>query len=811
MWSYVAVDSVQRGARVEADAKSGAAAGRDVYALVRRLQDERRATAEWQNRPTREAQTALHGARSRTDGALAVFRSSPAKTVNTAKRQSLTKALDRLKRTRNRIDTRAANRRAAYGYYTTTTEAATTHLTDVLRSSDGQLAHTAATVTTLTHVGELLSQEDALLTTAQSSGHMAPTLRQSFVKHVASQREVTKTLNTGDMPPVISKKYREIADTPQWAVLQHIENTVSSHGYRKGSTASREAEEWRSASDAVTRSFRDTTSSSLNEIADQGADRADDKMLTAVVGSAAVVVVLLLTLLLAVRPQRSLFRRLRGLKESTTRWTESTLPESVDRYKRGDYGGTVPETPDGQAESGDEVGRLREAIRRQQRTTLDELSGLAQAIDERWRIATQTSEQQARKRSGAETVVLGLLRRNQMLVNQLISRIDGLERREHDPELLTEIFRIDHLVTRLRRDLENQSLIVGVQPGRRWSKPVPVFQVLRSAVAETVDYTRVEVETAPDLSLTGRVVADVGHVLAALIENGTSFSPPHTNVSVRAEEVAEGRLAIEVIDRGLGMTAEKYEQLNRLLANPPTPDVTQLGEIPQLGLLVVGLLAHHIGLEITLCKSAYGGTKAVVLIPSELLEEAPALLPNLSESGREPIAPHCEADDAESGAPEPEDNDLGGYPAYTGGGLLTQSRTLPRTEIPEISEPAEAPSAPPEPEIAAEPAVETPMAEAAPPTGDQPTDAPPQPERDPSTGLPTRRPGENLAAPLRRRAGNGLRTQTQPPRTDDRTSMPSIPDKAGAVAGAVQRGSRKARSEPSEAQSNGVSPGEPRT
>jgi signal transduction histidine kinase len=919
MWAYAANDSIESGLRLGAGAKAGSSAGQSVHTLVTRLQDERRFTAAWQSHRTKKAHAALEGARARTDSAVDAFRKSEENfddldgAVDAGKQRSLTKKLGDLTQERNQVDSRSASRGGTYGYYTESAEAGTTFLSEVLHSDDGQLAHSAAAVASLVQIGELLSREDALLTGAEPSGQMTTAVRQAFLGHVASQRQAARSLDTRGIPSSAAGDYRRIADQQQWAVVQRIEDSVGTDARQSPSQTTpgttpttprnaparwelpARADEWRPAADAVAKDLRDATSASLDGMAEQGADRADDALLTAIGGSAAVLAVLGLTGFLTVRLQRSLTRRLSQLHEATVQWTDASLPDLVDRYKQGERGGSTAVVPYDGGGTDDEVGRLIAAVREQQRTAVEELGGLADAIDTKWRTAAENTQQKARKRDGAETVVLGLLRRNQLLISQLITLIDSLERREHDPELLTDIFKIDHLVTRLRRDLENQSLIVGVQPGRRWSKPVPVFQVLRSAVAETVDYTRVEVETAPEFSLSGRVVADVGHILAALIENGTSFSPPHTNVNVRAEEVAGGRLAVEVIDRGLGMEAEQYDHLNRLLADPPEPDVTRLGEIPQLGLFVVALLANRIGLEITLCKSAYGGTKAVVLIPNELLEEAPPILPSFSEQGAEqeagggegaepqltespavpaadgvrakrreppvertprPATPEPAAPERESApeplpepvlerriperriperriperrapepaasepalpvrgaertparaaatdlisecggliVPDPED-DLGGYPAYTGGGLLTRPKPQMVRDLSELT----AAMAPPRAEAEAEAVADAPA-----PTVDEVSHKRADPAQSPLT-LPTRKPGENLAAPLRRAPGPP--PQERQSADDGHAPLWPTPDRAGVIAGAVQRAGRQARTESSDAQCDGASP-----
>ena len=218
----------------------------------------------------------------------------------------------------------------------------------------------------------------------------------------------------------------------------------------------------------------------------------------------------------------------------------------------------------------------------------------------------------------------------------MIPKLDKLEREHEDSKLLKDIFAVDHLATRVRRHTENLLILGGALPGRRWSKPVPIYEVLRSAISETEEYSRVEAMPAPSVSLVGQAVADVVHLLAELIENGTSFSPPDTRVCVSAEKVARG-LALEVVDRGLGMPTEQYDELNKLLADPPKPDMLTLGEAPRLGLFVVARLANRHGLEVSLRKSAYGGSLVVVLLPSALLEETQSLLSNLvAESKLDP-------------------------------------------------------------------------------------------------------------------------------------------------------------------------------
>ena len=211
-----------------------------------------------------------------------------------------------------------------------------------------------------------------------------------------------------------------------------------------------------------------------------------------------------------------------------------------------------------------------------------------------------------------------LARRRQSLLHRQLTLLDQMERRASDPEALDDLFRLDHLTTRMRRHAEGL-VILAAPPGRGWSSPVRMVDVMRGAIAEVEDYARVSVATRSQAALAGSAVADVIHLLAELIENATTLSPPYTSVRVSGDTVANG-FAIEVEDRGLGMSPARLAELNGV-AHPPefNPSDTE-----QLGLFVVGQLAKRHGIRVTLKASPYGGTAAIVLIPGHLVvtEEA---------------------------------------------------------------------------------------------------------------------------------------------------------------------------------------------
>src|SRR5262249_10000986 len=225
---------------------------------------------------------------------------------------------------------------------------------------------------------------------------------------------------------------------------------------------------------------------------------------------------------------------------------------------------------------------------------------------------------EARLRNGIGQVFVSLARRNQSLLQRQLRLIDALEQKASDPATLADLFPLDHLTTRMRRHAEGLIILSGAAPGRSWSEPVPVIDVIRGAVAEVEDYKRVTVLTMAEDAVAGLAAADMIHLLAELIENATLSSPSGTRVEVRAERVANG-FAIEIDDRGLGIEAGQLQTINQQLAKPPDFD---LANADQLGLFVVGKLAARHGVRVALRPSPYGGTTAVVLMPNSIVVPA---------------------------------------------------------------------------------------------------------------------------------------------------------------------------------------------
>jgi hypothetical protein len=229
---------------------------------------------------------------------------------------------------------------------------------------------------------------------------------------------------------------------------------------------------------------------------------------------------------------------------------------------------------------------------------------------------------EAKTREGTSKVFLNIAHRSQVLVHRQLKALDEAERKQEDPDQLDLLFKLDHLSTRARRNAENLIILGGERPGRQWRNPVALADLIRGATGETEDYTRVKVGKMPELAVNGPAVGDLIHLLAELLDNATSFSPPTSRVEIWAEVVGRG-VVIEVEDQGVGIEQEQADELNATLKNPPDFSVMALSVEPRLGLFVVAQLAARHGITVTLRESAYGGTRAIVLVRSELLSPVP--------------------------------------------------------------------------------------------------------------------------------------------------------------------------------------------
>jgi signal transduction histidine kinase len=316
------------------------------------------------------------------------------------------------------------------------------------------------------------------------------------------------------------------------------------------------------------------------------------------------------TFALAVGYSRRLSREIADLTQAARNLATEQLPRVIQDLREGAPASGPHATQAARRTLDAEwmAGRLR-------KTKTTEIVAAAQAITGIERTAFEAAAAEARLRDGLRSILMSLGRRNQSLLHRQLKIIDHLEQQAISPGELADLFTLDHITTRMRRQAESLTVLSGASPVRSWSAPVPVIDVIRAAVAEIEDYKRVTVATDSEESVAASAVTDMIHLLAELIENATLFSPSATRVEVRAERVANG-FAIEVEDRGLGIAAGELKEINERLASPPDFD---LADADRLGLFVAGRLAARQGVAVQLIQSAYHGIRAVVVLPDGLM------------------------------------------------------------------------------------------------------------------------------------------------------------------------------------------------
>ncbi|MGM9348835.1 ATP-binding protein [Streptomyces salinarius] len=311
------------------------------------------------------------------------------------------------------------------------------------------------------------------------------------------------------------------------------------------------------------------------------------------------------------RAARSVHDRVGALRRSTAR-REGDLRAVVEALRRGEA--PSPRTPRGAPQAGaDDFDLLAADLTRAH-------DGAVTAVVRAAQLSSQAGSEQKLE------VFVNLARRLQSLVHREISILDELENEIEDPDLLKGLFHVDHLATRIRRHAENLAVLGGAVSRRQWSNPVDMTEVLRSAIAEVEQYSRVRLVPPVDGTLRGHAVADVIHLLAELVENATLFSAPQTQVLMRASLVTSG-LAVEVEDRGLGMPVGEQDRMNALLADPDQVNVARLLADGRIGLFVVSQLAKRHGITVRLQTNIYGGVQAVLVVPQALLGTEPGALP----------------------------------------------------------------------------------------------------------------------------------------------------------------------------------------
>ncbi|WP_328924590.1 nitrate- and nitrite sensing domain-containing protein [Streptomyces sp. NBC_00190] len=449
----------------------------------------------------------------------------------------------------------------------------------------------------ITRARETLSREDAVIASALAARNIsAADLR--HVSDFAANRTLLYDFNLANLPAADRERFEHYWGAAETKSLRDAEERFLAGGAGKNPRVT--AAQWDEAATKV-----------LDELAVMGTDAGDryqkrvepvamDVLVQAAVAGVLGFIALAFSLFLSVRIGRDLVRDLSRLRKEAHEASGVRLPSVMRRLAAGEQVDVETEAPHLEYEK-DEVGQV------------------GQALNSLQRAAVEAAVKQAELRRGVSEVFVNLARRNQVLLHRQLTLLDTMERRTEDTEELADLFRLDHMTTRMRRHAEGLVILSGAAPSRQWRKPVQLMDVVRAAVAEVEDYERIEVRRLPRLGIAGPAVADVTHLVAELLENATVFSPPHTAVQVLGERVANG-FTLEIHDRGLGMNPEALLDANLRLAE--TPDF-ELSDTDRLGLFVVSRLAQRHSVKVVLQPSPYGGTTAVVFLPAALLTDAP--------------------------------------------------------------------------------------------------------------------------------------------------------------------------------------------
>ncbi|WP_307659574.1 ATP-binding protein [Streptomyces sp. V1I1] len=628
LWGFATVSTAQEVSRLSQLQRVDAQIREPVAVAVAALQDERRAAVRQVAAPSDERAAAVQQEARRTDDAVSKLRLDDRTTVAAGggipagvagRLDQFVARAEKLRTLRTAVVSGKAPWNTTYEQYTATVTAAFGVSGALAGIQDAGPGSDARVLLEFARAGEMLAQEDALLTSAQLSNSMATERLRRFTGAVSTRRSLTESTVT-DLRGPERAAWLELARQSAYRQLQTAEDKVVTAPAGRKAAQIVPATAWDKARTTVADGIRAIETDARGSAADR-ADPVTGGILTpagaaVLLGLAAVTA----SLIISVRIGRVLVVELISLRNGALKIARQRLPHAMRRLRTGQEIDIQAEAPPGPPAE-DEIGQVGEAL------------GIVH------RAALSAAIERAELAGSISGVFVNLARRSQILVHRQLTLLDTMERRADDPNELGDLFRLDHLTTRMRRHAESLIILSGAAPGRAWRMPVPLTSVVRAAVSEIEDYARVEVRQLPETAVVGAAVADVTHLLAELVENAAQFSPPHTKVRVSGEPVGNGYV-LEIEDRGLGMGKETLAEANRRLEESEALD---LFDSDRLGLFVVSRLALRRDIKVHLRTSPYGGTTAVVLLPTSLLQSAltaPADSRGAPDPGHEaPLAP----------------------------------------------------------------------------------------------------------------------------------------------------------------------------
>ncbi|KAB1154146.1 HAMP domain-containing protein [Micromonospora sp. AMSO12t] len=576
----------------------------DVSALTQDLHAERMAAAAFLSTPQQKADAYNLRVRS-TDERVEAYRAERGRVgeVPAAVRERLAtidEHLETLASTRQEVLDRqqmaVAEAALRYGVI----------ITDLVAYGDGlaqlpgdeRLSDARRAVAAFARAKAAVAEEQSVVYTALVAGKLDEEQFSSFVATLTSQQEALVAFSLAADPT-----QRALVDSTVSGDAVTLADRVAADITRSvGQTSPVTAQDATAAIGAVNDLMRWAEIRLQDRLLSQADQARSDVIRQAFIETALVLLTLIVAVTLAVVLARSLNHSLRRLREGALSVANHDLPDAVKRLQN------VGNVGDGGVE--EIVRQVRDPIQLNNR---DEVGQVALAFNVVHREAVRVAAEQAALRTSVSAMFLNLARRSQTLVDRMIGELDAIERGEEDPKRLAQLFELDHLATRMRRNDENLLVLAGADSAVPRRDDALLVDVLRAAQSEVELYNRIEFGTVDtDISVAAHAVNDVVRLVAELLDNATRFSPPTTTVVADARRIRDYVL-IQVEDRGLGLTDDQLDSLNRRLAAPPSVDVAAFR---LMGLAVVSRLASRYSIRVELRRNVEGGTVAQVTLPA---------------------------------------------------------------------------------------------------------------------------------------------------------------------------------------------------
>ncbi|MCK2212449.1 nitrate- and nitrite sensing domain-containing protein [Actinomadura sp. ATCC 31491] len=558
-----------------------------AYKLISEIQRERLVSAKLLRHTAGAATVAAQ--RTRTDAARDTFRQLSSTTKNRSEEirtqvDAVYTQLDRLDAIRGEIDTGLSDRLHTVEAYNAIIDTVFGLHRHVALIDDIPIYEQSRVVIDLGYAKELLTREQAI-----ALGPVTENERRLFTQIVGNRRFLVDQ-SLGELDRPLRDANVVLISSPAYQRMRMMEDQI---------IAGRVPRSWLDTTDALARSFQSSLMQASATLNARAEPVADEVLRRAFMLAGLCLALVVVSIAFSLRMGNRLSKELGSLRLAALEVAQERLPQVVAKLRRGEK----VELPELSVPS-----------------TTTEIDDVGQAFSTVQQTAVEAAVGQAQLSEGVGHVFRNLARRSQALLHRQRIQLQDMQHRATEPDALEDLFKLDHLTTRMRRHAEGLIILSGATPGRGWSRPVPLLDVARGAAAEVEDYQRVTVEPMPAKRLAGPVVGDVIHLIAELIENATVYSPEKTPVIVRGETAARG-FVFEVEDRGFGMSPEELAEYNARLASPPEFD---LADSDRLGLFVVSRLAARHDIRVTLRGSPYGGTTAIVLIPEEHVAEPEA-------------------------------------------------------------------------------------------------------------------------------------------------------------------------------------------